>query len=63
MGKYTKESAPGWVQDAISLLAKTLETDRDSLFAIAVSPPKPELGDLAVPMFQFAKVRWSIRAT
>lgn len=55
MGRFTRDTAPFWVANAIADLARALATSEDELYASAVSPPRPEMGDLAVPMFPFAK--------
>jgi arginyl-tRNA synthetase len=57
MGRFTESSAPGWVLDACSQLAKALDVQHKEILDLAVSPPKPEMGDLAIPMFAYAKVK------
>src|SRR5262245_41247656 len=57
MGRFTEESAPPWAKRVIEGVAKALEVPEAEVYAIAVTPPKPEMGDLAIPMFPYAKAR------
>src|SRR5262245_48177011 len=57
MGRFTEESAPTWARQVIEGVAKALEVPASEVYALAVTPPKPEMGDLAIPMFPFAKQR------
>lgn len=62
MGRFQANTAPTWARAAVEALAlevgKTVDVPdlRSTMFASAVAPPRAEMGDLAVPMFQFAKL-------
>ena len=57
MGRFTEATAPSWVLTAADNIAKALDVARKDILDLVVTPPKPEMGDLAVPMFQYAKAR------
>lgn len=55
MGKYTAETAPDWARSAIHVLSQLLSSSEALLYGLAVAPPRAEMGDLALPLFQFSK--------
>ncbi len=57
MGRFAKDTAPAWARVAVEKIASALGAGTEEIFATAVAPPRAELGDLAIPLFQFAKAQ------